>query len=87
MNYSTALIPEDKNAGYSSVSDGVCHIECAKEQNVLVQCMDQINNTPGNDTGGAQKTQRRCLEPAIASWISCCHAANERQASLLESNQ
>ncbi len=88
MNYTTTQIPVEKNTVNSSVYDGVCHIECSKEQNVLVQCMDQLNNNPagGNGTEGALNTDRRCLEPAISSWISCCHAANERQASLLESN-
>ncbi len=81
MNNTSKIQSETNNGQSSTYIGGACHIECAKEQSVIVQCMDQLNSLDGNDKDGAQDTQRRCLEPAVSSWISCCHAANERHAS------
>jgi len=67
--------------GESSYHDGgMCEKECSKEQTALVQCMDQISNNVESDTEKAKKTHKKCLEPAISSWIACCLAVNEREA-------
>ena len=67
--------------GESSFHDGgMCEKECAKEQTALVQCMDQISNKVETDTEKAKTTHKKCLEPAISSWINCCLAVNEREA-------
>jgi len=73
---------------------GTCHIECAKEQSALVQCMDQIQRAnydddvddgtnKGKSTTAATAAAAACLEPSVSLWIECCRAVNvnERHAS------
>jgi len=47
-----------------------CALQCMAQQQALVDCINEIRDDLNND-----KT-KKCLEPSLGAWTTCCSEAN-----------